>query len=290
MHVYSQVDRARNPNAVRTGPAGSQLALGLPPPPPPRAKPELVAGPGVELVRPFRGPRFTRASPAELPPVGDRVILSLFDCSGHWSEPYRRAGYRVVQADLELGDDVLDDRAWGCYLDAPGRRIAQLERAGAAAGGVWGVLAAPPCTEWASSGNRWKAWKAAHEPETLELAHRLMTRTLAIAHRLRPVWFALENPTGQAGTVAGLGPAWLRFDPHEYAGWLDDGAEAGAERYTKRTCIWGEGVREPERRDLGDLHGSKMHKASGGGRRGGGMRERSNTPRGFAAAFFAANP
>ena len=38
-----------------------------------------------------------------------KTILSLFDASGNWSAPYRRAGYRVIQRDIQLGQDIFED-------------------------------------------------------------------------------------------------------------------------------------------------------------------------------------
>ena len=32
-----------------------------------------------------------------------KTILSLFDYTGNWSEPYRQAGYNVIQQDLKHG-------------------------------------------------------------------------------------------------------------------------------------------------------------------------------------------
>lgn len=59
-------------------------------------------------------------------------ILSLCDYSGSWSKPYRDAGYDVIQVDLQHGNrDV---------------RLLQHED------DVHGILAAPPCTCFASSG------------------------------------------------------------------------------------------------------------------------------------------
>lgn len=36
-----------------------------------------------------------------------KTILSLFDYSGHWSKPYKDAGYDVYQCDIKLGIDIL---------------------------------------------------------------------------------------------------------------------------------------------------------------------------------------
>jgi hypothetical protein len=63
-----------------------------------------------------------------------RLILSLCDYSGRWSEPYKEAGYEVVQVDVKLGFDV--------------RLFPKLDEK------VHGILMAPPCTEFAVSGTR----------------------------------------------------------------------------------------------------------------------------------------
>ncbi len=36
-----------------------------------------------------------------------RSLLSLFDHSGQWSQPYRDAGWTVVQIDIKHGQDVM---------------------------------------------------------------------------------------------------------------------------------------------------------------------------------------
>jgi hypothetical protein len=66
----------------------------------------------------------------------DKTILSLCDHSGAWSAPYAAAGYAVKQIDLKLANPQ-DVRLLKC----PGR--------------LYGILAAPPCTVFAISGNRW---------------------------------------------------------------------------------------------------------------------------------------
>jgi hypothetical protein len=69
-----------------------------------------------------------------------------FDHSGNWSRPYRQAGYHVLQHDGKLGQDIFEDTIPFCNL---------LRAEGIT---VHGILAAVPCTEFASSGARW--WKA----------------------------------------------------------------------------------------------------------------------------------
>jgi len=64
------------------------------------------------------------------------IVLDLCGGTGAWSEPYRAAGYDVRL--VTLPDDVRS-------YEPPA--------------GVHGVLAAPPCTEFAVSGARWWARK-----------------------------------------------------------------------------------------------------------------------------------
>ena len=73
-----------------------------------------------------------------------KTILSLFDYSGNWPKPYLDAGYNVVQVDIKHGQDVLEiDAQW--LLD---NDLAD----------VHGILAAPPCTDFAGSGAQY--WPA----------------------------------------------------------------------------------------------------------------------------------
>ncbi len=66
----------------------------------------------------------------------EKTILSLCDYSGVWSQPYADAGYDVMRWDSENGHDI---------------RLMKLPDQS-----VYGILAAPPCTCFAKSGNRWK--------------------------------------------------------------------------------------------------------------------------------------
>ena len=75
-----------------------------------------------------------------------KVILSLFDFSGRWSRPYFEAGYDVYQVDIKLGLDVLSLEPRDLPFDT-----------------VYGILAAPPCTDFAGSGAQY--WKIKDEDE-----------------------------------------------------------------------------------------------------------------------------
>jgi hypothetical protein len=178
------------------------------------------------------------------------TVLSLCDYTGEWSRPYREAGYDVRQVDLKHGEDVRLFEA----LPYP----------------VRGVLAAPPCTEFAGSGARW--WEEKGEGPLLE-ALSIVDACLRIVTVHRPQWWVLENPIGRLGRW--LGKPRMSFDPSDYG-----------DTYTKRTCLWGD-FRMPAMRPVEAVEGSKMWRLPPSPDR---AALRSVTPAGFARAFFEANP
>ncbi len=192
----------------------------------------------------------------------NRLILSLFDHSGAWSQPYTDAGYAVVRV-------CLPDRDVREYA-----KIAHHTRA-------HGVLAAPPCDEFAGSGARWWASKP---PEKLQDALELVDCALRIIAEVRPSWWAIENPIGRLRRLRPeLGSPRLTFDPCDYAAFAPD---PESERYTKRTQLFGS-FAPLSRAALSPTLGSKMHRIAPSPER---KHIRSQTPRGFAQAFFLANP
>jgi hypothetical protein len=177
-----------------------------------------------------------------------QIILSLCDGSGAWSQPYVDDGYVVRRIDLAVGDDV---------------RLLRLPD-----GPVHGILAAPPCTVFAQSGNMWP-----RSDDELREGLSVVDACLRIVYAARPVWWCLENPVGKL--VHYLGPWRLRFQPCEYG-----------DPYTKATCLWGE-FREPARTRVEATEGSKLNRLPETKDR---AAKRSVTPAGFARAFFEANP
>lgn len=178
------------------------------------------------------------------------TVLSLCDRTGQWSEPYRTAGYDVVQVDLAHTTDVRLFEA----LSYP----------------VRGVLAAPPCTDFASSGARW--WAGKGDQALLDsLAVVDACCRIVLVHR--PQWWVLENPIGRLRRW--LGEPVMSFDPNEYG-----------DPYTKRTLLWGR-FNPPLKHPVAPVGGSRMHLMSPSPDR---AAKRSETPEGFAAAFMEANP
>jgi hypothetical protein len=177
-----------------------------------------------------------------------QTILSLCDFTGIWSQPYLDADYEVIRVDLEHGDDVR-------LLKLPAKPI-------------HGIIAQPPCTVFAGSGNRWP-----RSNEQMAEGLSVVDACCRLILACRPAWWVLENPVGKL--VHYLGPPRMTFNPNDYG---DD--------YTKRTCLWGT-FAEPARTPVPALAGSKMHMTSPSPER---AALRSETSPHFAAAFFEANP
>lgn len=191
--------------------------------------------------------------------MGDtgKTILSLCDFSGNWCRPYREAGYRIIQIDVKPGDDITvgDVR----LLQKPGEQI-------------HGILAAPPCTVFASSGARWP-----RSDDDMREGLAVVDACLRIVYACRPEWWALENPVGKL--VRYLGKPTMYFHPFEFG-----------DAYAKKTCLWGE-FAEPEKTLVEPVQvceqGSWIQQLGGKSERTKMLR--SMTPMGFAKAFFEAN-
>ena len=190
-----------------------------------------------------------------------RTILSLCDFTGNWSAPYSEAGYRVIRVDKKI---AINPRRPNSY-DGDVRLLEYL-------GPVHGILAAPPCTMFASSGARWTRTEA----EMLD-ALSIVDACLRFVAICKPAFWALENPVGKLSRY--LGPPAMRFDPWWYG-------RVTGDDYTKRTCLWGN-FNIPKRDAIQPRRGSAMHRLPPNENR---AALRSVTPIGFARAFFEANP
>ncbi len=134
----------------------------------------------------------------------DKIILDLCGGTGSWSRPYKEAGYDVRLITLPQYDVRIYEPPTG----------------------IWGILAAPPCTEFAVSGTRW--WKS-KPPELLVEAISVVRACLRIIEVSNPRWWALENPVGRLSRcVPEIGKWRYTFQPYDYG-----------DPWTKRTCIWG---------------------------------------------------
>lgn len=182
------------------------------------------------------------------------IILDLCGGSGSWSLPYKNAGYEVIVVDPRAGSGKVEE----FQTQQP----------------IHGILAAPPCTHFSSSG-------ALHwGPKDLDGRTRQAVRTtracLHLISKLKPKWWALENPVGRIQKlVPELGKPVFKFDPCDFG-----------HPYTKRTLLWGR-FTPPTKSPVPAYLGSYLHTLSPGPERG---NIRSLTPEGFANAFFKANP
>lgn len=201
-----------------------------------------------------------------------KTILSLFDYSGNWSEPYRRAGYRVIRQDLKLGQDIFADTLPRFLYDAVDGFT------------VHGILAAVPCTDFAGSGARWWSDKEEQPADydgplefnnAVDMSVGMVLATLTLIEWLNPAWWCIENPVGRISKlVPEIGRPKMVFQPWQYG-----------DPYTKRTCLYGQFNTNLPQTPVFPLLGSLMHQIWSKHKD-----QRSTTPKGFSEAFFKANP
>ena len=214
---------------------------------------------------------------------GEKVILSLCDYSGQWLRGYQEQGYSTIQFDLKHGDDVTNfDQTRQDIIGICG----VIDELVDGLAYVHGILAAPPCTDFSVSGAQY--WPAKDADGRTAKAVQIVEACLYIIDSFRPRFWALENPVGRLPKlVTRIGKPWY-FQPHEYALYADD---PEADRYTKRTGIWGTAVK-PAPKGLEPIRvckqGSWIQKLGGKSERTKELR--SMTPVGFARAFAEANP
>jgi hypothetical protein len=190
------------------------------------------------------------------------LIVSLFDYTGIWSQPYREAGYDVLQVDIQHGADIFNT-AIPDY--------------------VHGIIAQPPCTDFANSGARWFREKD-RDGRTKESVN-LVLETLRWIQVCQPEWWVIENPAGRIHKlVPELGKPAAKFSPHEYG-----------EKYRKTTWLWGKfnmpEKTTPEAGVVGAREGQPDEWYSRvGGRSQATKNYRSATSARFAAEWFKVNP
>ena len=189
-----------------------------------------------------------------------KIILSLFDYSGNWPKYYREAGYEVYSLDIKNGFDILELDVYNDIIPL---------------GKIHGILAAPPCTDFAGSGAQY--WKQKDLDGRTAKSLELIDKVLEIVDKTNPIWWALENPVGRLQKLRPqLGNPWY-FQPH----WFGD-------TYTKKTGLWGKFNKDLPRNDVKPDPNNWIMKLGGKSERTKELR--SMTPLGFAKAFFLANP
>lgn len=166
----------------------------------------------------------------------DKIILDLCGGTGSWSQPYREAGYDVRLVTLPDSDV----------------RIYKPPQ------GVYGVLAAPLCTDFAGSGAQY--WPSKDSDGRTLKSLEIITHCLRIIIEARPQFWCLENPVGRLKRWTGNPRMYIQ--PWEYG-----------DAYTKKTALWGSfnpPVKKPVQPIKVCSEGSWLMKL------GGGIRENQN--------------
>ena len=213
----------------------------------------------------------------------NQVIISLFDFSGVWSQPWVSAGYNVQQLDIKIGDNLLNTETLEqliAHIEAEGLEVA-------------GIIAAPPSTSFSNAGSQWwkthhdvdspamvkktyGAWAAMHWEKPLEVGKTLVTVVDTLVSRLQPGFYAMENPAGRFASQNELPQSRLNFDPWAFG-----------DPYTKQTHLWGSFNANLPAAGVYPALGSMVHDLTGF--TAVDKAARSTTPEGFAYAFFMGN-
>jgi len=190
----------------------------------------------------------------------NKIILDLCGGTGAWSKFYKDNGYDVRN------------------ITIPGYDV----RTYTPPDNVYGILASPPCTEFAVSGARW--WKD-KDPKLLKEALEIFDACMNMINICTPHFWALENPVGRLKKLRYevLREPTLIFHPYEYG-----------DAYTKKTLIWGK-FNIPEKNEVKPEYmvSKKGYRYSPIARWFSNKEERqkvrSITPHGLAKAFYEAN-
>lgn len=215
------------------------------------------------------------------PAVKDKLILSLYDLTENWARPWAEAGYPVQCWDYKIE---------GCLLRWFGGLIDDIRNSGLE---LYGVLAAPPCTDFAGSGARW--WKDKDNTpfedddgnvwmSTTEKSQFLVMAVVEIIELFKPAFWSLEQPVGRLEKFFPELKSYRRmsFNPCDYG-----------DPYTKKTILYGnfntnlpKNPVEPVMVEMNGKRGSIFWALPPSKDR---AALRSATPLGFARAFFEAN-
>lgn len=241
-----------------------------------------------------------------------KTLLSLFDHSGQWSQPYYDAGWDVIQWDIKLSE-LMDVNT----IDLAETALDLFED-------VDGILAAVPCTDFANSGAQY--WKAKDLDGRTAASVALVEKVECLANLFTPTdpdyydeggsfFWTMENPVGRIGRLfPHLGKPFY-FNPCDFAGYLDlsdaDHNELDrirrknglnvtreeiefvmkCEAYTKKTGLWGDFNSKLDKKPIEPVRVCKQGSPIQvyGGKSDKTKEARSITPLGFSIAFFNAN-
>ena len=195
----------------------------------------------------------------------EKIIIDLCGGTGAWSKPYKDAGYDVRLITLP----EWDVRGFVPDIHLKG----EVDR-------VYGILAAPPCTQFSL------ARTTAKTPRDLFGAMEIVGACMRIIWNIRSSnysnlkFWALENPTAYLRQF--LGKPLFTFQPYEFGN-----------RYKKRTDLWGyfnEPKKKPVELTKKEIKDSRVNTRPLPKIKGLSVSERrAITPQGFAKAFYKAN-
>jgi hypothetical protein len=240
-------------------------------------------------------------------------LLSLFDYTGQWAAPfYEGGGWDVIPWDIKT-EEFMDIN----LFDSAETVLDMFEYVDA-------LLIAQPCTDFAVSGARW--WSNKDADGRTEKSLELVNQSLRLVDLFTPTdpdydgtWFwALENPVGRLGKITPIEEMYGKpyyFNPFEFAGHIPHTADDLAfleyirakngvnvttteaehiiymNAYTKKTGLWGCFNRNLVKKPIAPVQacpqGSPLQRL--GGKSEKTKEVRSNTPEGFALAFYEAN-
>lgn len=191
------------------------------------------------------------------------IMISVFDKSCVMAAPWAEAGYTCYCVDMQ---HPAGETRSGNIIKIGANALDWIPPVGEIAFAAF----FPPCTDVAVSGARWFRDKGLG---ALIRSLELFKRSVDLAE-LSGAPYIIENP------VSTVSSYWRKpdhtFDPCDYG-----------DPYTKRTCLWtGGGFVMPPKNRVEPTEGSKMHLLPPSADR---ANLRSQTPRGFARAVFAAN-
>ncbi len=216
-----------------------------------------------------------------------KIVISLFDYSGNWSNPYKKNGFEVIQIDIKNGIDIM---VWDYKKQFPYEKAKY----------VVGVLAAVPCTDFALTGAASFAEKdsSGTTQKSIDLAKKTMEiiNYFGKAHYYHygglyenkdtEFFWCIENPmTRMHKLVPEIGKLKFKFSPNQFAKYSKD---PKSNQYTKQTWLFGE-FNNPIRNALPSLITGLRWKDSKRGDREKKSELRSITPDGFAEAFYISN-
>lgn len=238
-----------------------------------------------------------------------KTLLSLFDYSGTWSEPYAAAGWNVFQWDIKLSE----------LMDVNSIELA--ETALELFEDVDGILAAVPCTDFSVSGAQY--WPEKDREGITKKSMELVYQVERLADLFTPTdpdyegsfFWSMENPVGRMPKLFPHLEKPYYFNPCDFAGYLNlsdaDHNELDrirrkngnnvtreeiqfvleCEAYTKKTGLWGDFNRQLKKKPVDPVRvckqGSPMQVY--GGKSDKTKELRSITPLGFSIAFYHAN-